>query len=279
MTITHAYGETTIPAAPTRIVAIGFNDADFVLPSGSSRSGCATSSACTTRPGRPWAQQALAGARPEVVGANEINMEKVASLRPDLIIGVYPFMEESTYRTHSRARPDHRPAHGGDAAAPWQEQTRITGKALGRPAQAEEVVAATEKDFADARAAHPQLAGKDVAVDLLVEGVPYRLGSDDLRGQVFQGLGVDLPATTETLSNETLSQLDTDAIVVVGATKEELAGDPVFQGLAAVKAGKVSTPVASTPSSRARSASAAPEPARGDRRRRPAARVRAAVLT
>lgn len=78
-----------------------------------------------------------------------------------------------------------------------------------------------------------------MAVDLVVDGVPYLPGADDLRSQVFSGLGITVPATTETLSNETQSQLDKDAIVVIRRTKEQLAGNAVFHGLKAVTAGRV----------------------------------------
>ena len=239
VTITHAFGTTTIPAEPRRVVAVGFNEADFVLALGVVPVGVRDFTGEYDEAKRPWAQQALAGAQPVVVGGNDIDFEKVASLKPDLILGVYSFMDQSAYDTLSKIAPTVAEPSVNGAAATWQEQTRTTGKALGREAQAEQVIAATEKKFADARAAYPQLAGKDVAVDLVVDGVPYLLGADDLRSQVFAGLGIAVPATTATLSNETQSQLDKDAIVVIGQTKEQLAGNAVFQGLKAVKAGKV----------------------------------------
>jgi iron complex transport system substrate-binding protein len=238
VTLQHAFGPTTVPAAPARVVAVGFNDADFLLALGVVPVGVRDFVGAYDEAKRPWAQQALGGAQPEVVGAGDVEFEKVAALQPDLIMGVYSFMDQNTYDTLSRIAPTVAPPTTGDTAATWQEQTRTTGKALGREQQAEEVVAATEQVFADARAANPQLAGKQVAVDLVVEGVHYLLGADDLRSQVFQGLGVTVPPTTETLSDETLSRLDGDAIVVIGATQAQLAGNAVFQNLAAVRSGK-----------------------------------------
>jgi iron complex transport system substrate-binding protein len=187
---------------------------------------------------RPWAQQALAGAKPEVVGGNEIDFEKVAALRPDLIMGVYSFMDRNDYDTLSKIAPTIPPLTENGAAT-WQEQTRVTGKALGRETQAEQVIAATEQKFTEAKAAHPEFAGKTMALDFIVEGTTYKLGADDLRAQVSQGLGFDVGATTETLSDERLSELDKDVIVVVGVPKEALAGKQVFQNLNAVEQNRV----------------------------------------
>ncbi|MHA6794023.1 iron-siderophore ABC transporter substrate-binding protein [Pseudonocardia bannensis] len=238
-TISHSFGETTIPAEPKRVVAVGFNEADFVLSLGVVPVGVRDFIGEFPEETRPWAQDALGGAKPEVVGGNEINFEKVAALKPDLIMGVYSFMDRSTFDTLSKIAPTIPALAEGTTAATWQEQTRITGKALGRAEKAEEVIAATEKKFADARAANPSFEGKSVALDFVVEGTTYKLGTDDLRAQVFDGLGLEAGPTTETLSDERLSELDKDVVVVVGVPKEALAGNQVFQNLTAVKENRV----------------------------------------
>ena len=239
VSITHAFGETTIPAEPKRVVAVGFNEADFVLALGVVPVGVRDFIGEFPEETRPWAQQALAGAKPEVVGGNEIDFEKVAALRPDLIMGVYSFMDRNDYDTLSKIAPTIPALTENGAAATWQEQTRVTGKALGRETQAEQVIAATEQKFTEAKAAHPEFAGKTMALDFIVEGTTYKLGADDLRAQVSQGLGFDVGATTETLSDERLSELDKDVVVVVGVPKEALAGNQVFQNLNAVKQNRV----------------------------------------
>ncbi|NMH96262.1 iron-siderophore ABC transporter substrate-binding protein [Pseudonocardia acidicola] len=239
VTITHSFGETTIPAEPKRVVAVGFNEADFVLALGVVPVGVRDFIGEFPEQTRPWAQAALGGATPEVVGGNEIDIEKVAALKPDLIMGVYSFMDQSTYQTLSKIAPTVPALTGDGAAATWQEQTRVTGKALGRASRAEEVIAATEKKFADTRAAHPEFAGKTMALDFIVEGTAYKLGTDDLRAQTFSSLGFDVGATTETLSDERLSELDKDVLVVVGVPKQALTDNQVFQNLKAVRENRV----------------------------------------
>ncbi|WP_214364513.1 iron-siderophore ABC transporter substrate-binding protein [Pseudonocardia sp. H11422] len=239
VTISHAFGETTIPAEPKRVVAVGFNEADFVLALGVVPVGVRDFIGEFPEDTRPWAQEALGGAKPEVVGGNEIDFEKIAALQPDLIMGVYSFMDQAAYDTLMKIAPTIPAVTEGSTAATWQEQTRITGKALGREEKAEEVISATEKKFADARAANPSFEGKSLALDFIVEGTAYKLGTDDLRAQVFDGLGFDVGPTTETLSDERLSELDKDVVVVVGVPKEALAGNQVFQNLTAVKENRV----------------------------------------
>ena len=66
-----------------------------------------------------------------------IEIEKVAAQRPDLILGVYAGMTKKEYESLSKlapvvAQPKGKPDYGSS----WQEETPITGKAVGKPAEA-----------------------------------------------------------------------------------------------------------------------------------------------
>ncbi len=100
-------------------------------------------------------------------------------------------------------------------------------------------MAATEKKSADVKAAHPAFAGKKLSVDFVVEGQATKLGTDDLRAQAFQGLGIAVPASSTTLSREKQGELDADVIAVLGRSRAEAMADPVFAAIPAVKAGRV----------------------------------------
>ena len=114
-----------------------------------------------------WARDRYGGAKPEKVGGDELELEKVAPLQPDLIMGVYSYIDEPMYEKLSIARPSR---HEGDAADTWQDQTLITGRALGREKEAEEVVDRVEARFAKAREEHPEFEGRTLAYALLGEG-------------------------------------------------------------------------------------------------------------
>jgi iron complex transport system substrate-binding protein len=188
VTIEHAFGSTTIPAAPQRVVTIGFNEADFALALGVVPVGVRDFIGEYAEESRPWAQEALGGATPEVVGRNELELEKIAALQPDVILGVYSFIDRATYERLSGIAPTVAPP-SETVAATWQEQTRLTGRALGLTERAEQVVADTEARFAAARAANPEFAGKTLAAGFVVGGETYALGTDDLRTQLFTDLG------------------------------------------------------------------------------------------
>ncbi|MFC5946932.1 ABC transporter substrate-binding protein [Pseudonocardia lutea] len=238
VTLTHAYGETTIPVEPTRVVTIGFNEGDFALALGVVPLAEREFFGGFDWQNRPWATQAKNGAQPVALASSELPLETIAGLKPDLILGVYSYIDQPTYERLSAIAPTVAPPtpSGEGAAATWQEQTRITGRALGRSDRAEQVIAETEQKLEDAAA--PSFAGKKLAMDFMVDPTPYKLGTDDLRAQLFTGLGFDVPATTETLSPETLTPLDQDVIVSLGRTQAQY-DSPVFQNLDAVKQGRV----------------------------------------
>ncbi|MEJ2868677.1 iron-siderophore ABC transporter substrate-binding protein [Actinomycetospora sp. OC33-EN08] len=238
VTITHKFGQTVIPTKPVRVVTVGYNDVDFALALGVVPVGQRENLGSFDAANRPWAQQALGGARPELVGSNQLDVEKIASLRPDLILGVYSYMERSDYDALSRIAPTVADPQDG-VAVPWQEQTRITGQALGESGRAEQAIAGVEQKFADAKAANPQFAGKTIAVDLTAAGETNSLGADDLRTQVFAGLGFAVPPTTASLSTEQLGELNKDVLAVFGADEATTRAIPTFNSLPVVAQNRV----------------------------------------
>jgi iron complex transport system substrate-binding protein len=239
VTVEHAFGSTTIPAAPQRVVTIGFNEADFALALGVVPIGVRDFIGEYPEESRPWAQEALGGATPEVVGGAELDLEKIATLQPDLILGVYSFIDRSTYERLSGIAPTVAPP-SETVSATWQEQTRFAGRALGRDERAEQVVADTEARFAEAKAANPEFAGKNLAAGFVIENEIYALGEDDLRTQLFSGLGFTLPATSTTVSRELLGQeLDKDVLTVLGETRAAAESDQQLAALPVVRDGRV----------------------------------------
>ena len=100
-------------------------------------------------------------------------------------MGVDSFIDEETYEQLSQIAPTVAPTKA-TAADTWQDQTRITGRALGREKQAQEAVDRLEGHFARAREEHPEFDGKTLAYALLGEGGAdtYSLEATDLRTQL-----------------------------------------------------------------------------------------------
>jgi iron complex transport system substrate-binding protein len=238
--IEHKFGSTEVPENPERVVAVGYNEADFVLALGVMPVGVRDFIGPFEEDARPWAQEEFDGAEPKLVGGEEVNFEAVAALEPDLILGIYSFMDQDGYDLLSRIAPTvAQPAEYEDGGTPWQEQTRITGRALGREERADKLVADVEARFAEARGQHPEFEGRTAAVTFATEGEFFLLTPEDLRTRLFTSLGFELPDKTGPISRERIDLLDQDVLVFVGTDREALEADELLQSLDAVREGRV----------------------------------------
>ena len=117
VTITHKYGETTIEKAPTRVVCVGLTEQDALLALGIVPVGVTYWFGDEQLQGYifPWAQ-ATCWATPScptvLEDTNGVEVEKVAALAPDLIIGQYAGLTEKDYKMLSKiaSRSWRRPA-------------------------------------------------------------------------------------------------------------------------------------------------------------------------
>ncbi len=150
-------------------------------------------------------------------------VEKIAALKPDLILALYSGLTKEQYDTLSKFAPVvAQPAAYNDYGIPWQEQTTTVGKALGkgrprRPRWWAEV----ETKFKTPAAEHPEFAGKKAVVATPYEGF-FVYGSQDPRSRNLVSLGLSLPEDLDPLigdqfgasiSKERADLLDQDPIV------------------------------------------------------------------
>lgn len=234
VTIEHEFGSTTIEQAPTRVVAAGFNEVDFLLAFGVVPVGVRDFIGSYDETVRPWATELIGDAEMVDIGGTEIDFELVAGLDPDLIMGVYAFLDDGAYTNLSGIAPTVTAPAGG---ATWQEQTLITGQALGQAEQAEEILSGIALS-----AEHPEFEGKTLAI-VWGTGDPGAqfslLPPTDLRAQFFYNMGFVPPEQTGEISAEELHLIDQDVIAVFGWTEAEMADNPLFQGLTAVQEGRI----------------------------------------
>ena len=238
VTIEHKYGATTIPKEPVRVVTVGFNEQDFALAVGVVPVGVRKWLGGYPFQERPWAAGLQGGALP-TVGASELDMERIAALRPDLILALYAGLTPAEYQILSRIAPTVvQAAEYADWAIPWQIQTVLTGRALGREEAARALVGDIEARYATARAANPAFEGKTAAfVSFDVSGF-WIFEADDIRTQFLTALGFKLPAETGGFSRERAKLLDVDVLVAV-ASPGELERDPIYGRLDVVREGRV----------------------------------------
>lgn len=161
VTIEHEYGETVIPSEPQRIVVVGLTEQDILLELG------VTPIATTEWYGEqpyavwPWATDLLGDAEPTVLSTTDgFEYEKIASLRPDLIIGTNAGMTEENYGKLAEIAPTVTNEEGaGLYFADWRDQTRMVAQAVGRSAEGEALITGVDEAYAAAAAAHPEFAG------------------------------------------------------------------------------------------------------------------------
>ncbi|SFO78405.1 iron complex transport system substrate-binding protein [Geodermatophilus dictyosporus] len=233
VSIENRFGTTEIPAEPQRVVTVGFNDQDFVLGLGVTPVGERELLGDYDAPTRPWAQELLPAEEIPTVGGAEIDVEAVAALEPDLIVGVYSFMDQAVYDQLSGIAPTlAQTDEYADGATPWQEQTLLIGRALGREEEAQRLVDDVEGRFAQAVEGNPDFAGRSLAVDLTGVGSGhYLLGADDLRTQFFTDLGFTVPDASTDVSLERLDLLEADVLAVNGYDRADADADSLFSAL------------------------------------------------
>lgn len=239
VTISHKFGETTVPANPQRVVTVGWTDQDFVLPFGVVP--VATREFFENYNNYPWVKAATDDKGVKTWGGvDEIEFEAIAAQKPDLIFAIYETIDKETYDRLSQIAPTViQSADYADEETPWDAQLLTTGKALGKEAEAKELVANVEGKIDEARKANPEFEGKTLVVDFGPEaGGHYLLPEKDPRRALFTALGFKTQDVDGDVSEEKLAELDKDVLFVNGATEAQMLESPAFGRLGVVKDGR-----------------------------------------
>jgi iron complex transport system substrate-binding protein len=162
ITVEHKFGRTTVPSEPKRIVSVGLTEQDTILALGFKP--IATTEWYGEQPYAvwPWAREALGDAKPVVLtAADGFAFEKIAALRPDVIIGTNSGMKQGDYEKLSAIAPTIAPVKGStEYFSPWDQQVVQIATALGRVDEGRELVQDIRDGFAEAAEEHPEFAGK-----------------------------------------------------------------------------------------------------------------------
>ena len=248
-TIAHKYGETTVEKAPTRVVCVGLTEQDALLALGIVP--VAVTKWFGDAPGFifPWAVDKLGDAElPEVLeDTNGVQIEKVAALQPDLIIGQYAGLTAKDYELLSKIAPTvAQPKAYADYGAPWDEMAMNIATAVGQPGQMQGIVDDVKRQIAEAAAAHPEFQGKTAACVTPYEGL-FVYGPEDPRSRMLVDLGFAFPTEVfggdqeefgESLSSERTSDLDQVGVVVWLDLETEPAVKKVFDQTATSTEGR-----------------------------------------
>ncbi|MBO9409614.1 ABC transporter substrate-binding protein [Shimia sp. R9_1] len=225
--ITHKYGSAVVLSEPKKIVSLSFIGHDFLLSLGVVPHALRMWYGTHPYGVWPWAQDALGEGTP-IVMRGEIDIEQIAAMKPDLIVGQWSGMTEKDYALLSQIAPTIAPQEAwGDYGAPWAEMHRVLGLATGRQSIAEAQIARIQGRFADIRAAHPDWQGATSVV--VWSGSTGAYSSRDIRGQFMAELGFREPPALKEIGlfdsfyklipEEVTEPIDADALIWIDAGK------------------------------------------------------------
>jgi iron complex transport system substrate-binding protein len=132
-TVSHAHGTTEVPAEPERVVVLEPVQLDTTVALGAIPVGAAVLSEAA---GVPAYLKPEADAVASVGTVQAPNLERIAALRPDLVLGTESRHAE-LYDQLSAIAPTVFMANHAD---PWQDNVRFVGQTLGREADAQRLL-------------------------------------------------------------------------------------------------------------------------------------------
>ncbi|MEU3985993.1 iron-siderophore ABC transporter substrate-binding protein [Streptomyces sp. NPDC026672] len=241
-TIRHAMGETVIEAQPERVVVLDVGELDNVVSLGIKPVGVAYSD------GSPKLPAYLKGAgSPKSVGVSStLNLEAIAALKPDLILGSQLRAADS-YDELSQIAPTVFSIRPGFT---WKENYRLNAAALDKSARAEANLAAYQKRVT----ALSDKLGPDKPTVSMVryrpEGVIRLYANYSFIGTILKDLGVPRPKNQDV--NELAVEINAENIDKAGAdyifsgvygdpgatSMSKAQGNPLWKNLKAVKEGR-----------------------------------------
>lgn len=245
--VTHAMGTTDVPEAPKRVVILTNEGTEALLAIGIKPVGAVRSWL-----GNPWYDHIARQMDGVTVVGDEsaVNLELIASLEPDLILGT-KFRQEKIYSQLSAIAPT---VLTERIRSDWKGNMKLYATAVGRLPEAE----AAFKAYDDRVTAISKALGEKKAEKIsLVRFMPGRtriLLKDTFAGNVLSQVGFARPANQDRMefadevTKERISEFEGDRLFYLvydtgdgktAAAAADWTSDALWKNLAVVKANKV----------------------------------------
>ncbi|MTE19595.1 ABC transporter substrate-binding protein [Streptomyces sp. TRM43335] len=245
-----ANGDVEVPNDPKRVVVLDTAELDSavtlgVKPVGSTRSDVASGFL------KYLPKEKVEGIE-NVGNIMAPNLERIAALKPDLILGSN-VRDKDRYDELSKIAPT---VFTETTGAPWKENFLLHADALGKKEEAEKVVEAYREKTAEVTEA---LGGPEAAKDLtvsvvrFVEGADTRIyGRENYIGTILADIGVGRPAIADKatdgfsldVSPEKVDQGDADVVFYTSygdpaeSGEDKAVGGALWKGMEAVRNGR-----------------------------------------
>ncbi|CCH29610.1 ABC transporter substrate-binding protein [Actinosynnema sp. NPDC047251] len=247
-TVQTMFGPVTVPANPTKVVALGWSDAETALALGVRPIAAADWLAFGGEGVGPWAAGRYTTA-PKILPTLEPDYAAIAQLQPDLILNTRSDNSEEKYRELSKIAPTvSGPAGVVSYGTTWRQQMELVSQSLGKPDEGRRLIGEVDAAFDRAKADNPVFAGKTAAIGAYYSEKYSAYVRGDSRVDFVEGLGLknkpEVQALAGTsfavdLSREQIELLSADLTVVfpIGGDAAPLRADQVLNQLPAARAG------------------------------------------
>ncbi|MBD7943514.1 iron-siderophore ABC transporter substrate-binding protein [Psychrobacillus sp. Sa2BUA9] len=255
-TVEHAMGSTTLKKTPEKIVILTNEGTEALLSLGVKPVGAVQSWL-----GDPWYDHISDEMKDvEVVGVEqEVNLEKIAALKPDLIIGT-KVRQEAVYDQLSAIAPT---VFSDTLRGDWKENFKLYAKALNLEEKGNEVLSQFDAHLDEVKQSLGDKTDQEISIVRFMAGQSRIYYTDSFSGVIFEDLGfkrasqqTELFTADNKLGNlaievgkEVIPKMDGDVLFYFTYapqgdkaaldTAKEWTNDPLWKNLNAVKSGNV----------------------------------------
>ena len=234
VSVKHTFGTTEIESEPQRVVAVAWSNQDTALALGVVPVAMpkVTYGDDDTDGLHPWVKDKideLGGETPTLFDETDgIDAAAVAKAEPDLILAVHSGLTKEEYETLSKIAPT--VAYPDKAwGTPWRDAIELTGQALGKTDEADQLIGDLEQQIDDAVAKRPEIQGKSAVMSWIDPSDLSKIGyytAFDTRATFLNDLGLETPEFVEKASADT----DQFFLEISAEKADELAGADIFVG-------------------------------------------------
>ncbi|MGJ8624130.1 MAG: ABC transporter substrate-binding protein [Yoonia sp.] len=229
--IPHKFGTTTIEQPPQRVATVDGNGADNILALGFQPVTIENWYGDFDHGLWPWASPLLTSA-PVMLERGNLDFERIASARPDVILSLYNTLTPEEYDLLSAIAPVVAVPEGrSDWGLSWEERARFTGLSTGKADEAEAMIAQISDRIETITTDHPDWIGKTAVVGWISrDGQLGAYSSFDPRAQLFEQMGFVTPpalnaldedgSASVTLSEEAVGLLNADLLIWINGSDD-----------------------------------------------------------
>lgn len=247
-TVEHAMGSTTIKETPKKVVILTNEGTEALLTLGVKPIGAVQS--WTGDPWYPHIEKDMADV--QVVGTeSEVNIEAIAALQPDLIIG-NKMRQEKVYEQLSAIAPT---VFAETLRGDWQENFKLYAKALNKEEEGKQIIADYEQRIKDIQEMLGDKVNQEVSMVRFMAGDVRIYHKDTFSGVILDQIGFARPESQNVddfaernATKERIPAMDGDILFYftydtgdgeASSLEKEWIEDPLFKNLEVAKAGNV----------------------------------------